>query len=118
MRRLLALLAGLIVYGGPCSAIAANSSKTAPWTQQILVGTTATEMGIALTDRQGALLLNRGPNSIFCALQDPTKAVLNKAHEVKTGGEWPINAGHHVKIHCICSVLQVDGAGTILTQGK
>jgi hypothetical protein len=96
------------------AVLAAKPSATAPWNQKVQVGPVPTEMGIPLLNRKGVTLQNRGPSSLFCALNGVP--VLEGTYEVISGGEWPINVGHNVKIFCICATAQTVGAETIVVQ--
>lgn len=112
---MLPLLAVLALLAWPAFAAI---STTAPWTQEILVLTSATELQPILRSRKGAAVMNLGPNPIFCAFQDSAKAVINKSWRLATYDVLPLNGTDNLKVYCICSVAQVTGGGTILLQGK
>lgn len=82
-------------------------------TREVLVSTSAA--AVTRTAGTNAFeLQNRGPNSIWVALDDSTPCVVNKCREVKSGEVWAVVTDRVPYV--ICSVLQATGAATILTE--
>lgn len=86
-------------------------------TKEVVVTTSAAEI-----TRVGFLpvteILNLGPNSIWVAFGDIAACVINKCREVKSGEAWSFSLPTNVAVYALCSVLQVSGAATIVTQSQ
>lgn len=109
MRKLIGLVAVL-------AALTAQAS--AP---EVLVLTTPTLMVApsAVNYRRVVEIQNLGPNPIYCALRTSTDAVVNKARRIDTYGSWAIDtASVPTSVYCVCSVNQVTGAASIVTEQK
>jgi hypothetical protein len=95
----------------------AASADSLSLTNETLVLTTATALP-QLAGRKAIAIQNRGPNSIFCAVADSTKAVVNKSWEIASGGWFSIPISS-VPIYCIAATAnQVTGAATITIEVK
>jgi hypothetical protein len=111
-----AALALCFVY---LAIISSADAQTNPvLTTEVLVGTTATAMP-QLPNRRGVELQNLGPNPIYCALTDATKAVVGRARRVDAGGSWALDIPSTTPIYCIAATAaQVTGAATIATEAR
>lgn len=120
------VLAPIVGFAQTLVSQGPGSNKATPWavnaaaqtngrTTEVLVGITSTATpSPALLGRRSIEVQNLGPNPIFCALNAP--AVLNKSRQITTNSSWDIDLGPGVVVNCICSVLQVTGAATIVTE--
>lgn len=114
-------LAPLALAGLACTVQVSCSvdAQTNPvLTTEVLVLTTATAMP-QLANRRGIELQNLGPNPIYCALTDATRAVVNKARRVDAGGSWALDVPGTTPIYCIAATAaQATGAATIATEAR
>lgn len=82
-------------------------------TREVLATTSAT----IVTRTAGSWafeLYNRGPNSIWVALDDSSTCVANKCREVKSGEVWAVETSRPPFI--LCAVAQSTGAATVITE--
>lgn len=90
--------------------------ETLPNPEVLVLASAATAIP-AMVNQTGLEIYNNGPNVIWCALYDSTKAVTAKSRPVYPGGSWSFPARYQDKIYCIAaSADQVTGAATIVTR--
>jgi hypothetical protein len=97
----------------PLLVLALALPASAAWTTEVLVLNSAAVTISAVPHTHGAIIQNRGPNSIFCASNGETP-VLNKSLEIKTGGSLSLS-GSAWTLQCRAATAdQVTGAATIV----
>jgi hypothetical protein len=85
-------------------------------TNEVLVLTTPTLLP-RLSNRKAIEVQNLGVNSIFCALTDSSKAIVNKARRLQPGETWVLDIGPTLPIYCVAATAsQTTGAATIVTE--
>ena len=108
MKRLLVVL--LLAFAGTAFAEALTAEK-------LVLASAATQVDLAITSRKGIEIQNLGPNSIFCALQTSSLAVVNKARKIAAGESWSLALAPNIHVYCKAATAdQVTGAATVVTE--
>ena len=107
------VLLGVLVL----AALLAASGAEAKPTNQVLVLTTATRVDTAaFAYRNGIVIQNNGPNTIYCSIGDSAGLAVNTGMQVVPGDTWSIPVRQYVPVYCLSSVAQVAGAATDVSE--
>jgi len=85
-------------------------------TNQVLALTTATRVDTTMLSRTSIAIQNNGPNAIYVRVGSPTGLAVGYGMKLNPLNVWsfPLKAG--VPVYAICSVAQVAGAATDVTE--